>query len=156
MKGNEQIIQHLNLRLSEELAAINQYIVHAEMCENWGFSRLHDISRKRSIAEMIHAEKLIERILFLEGRPMVSNMAEIHIGSEVPKMHHNDHASEAGAIRGYNESIKLASELGDNGTRDLLNCILKEEEEHLDVLETHIEQIEMLGLQNYLSEQMRK
>jgi bacterioferritin len=154
MKGNEHVINHLNARLAEELTAINQYFVHAEMCEGWGYKRLHDIIFKRSIQEMKHAEKLIARILFLEGSPIVSALNKIHIGSEVPKMHSNDQAAETAAIRGYNESIRLTLEVGDSGTRELLESILKEEEEHIDLIETQIDQIAQLGAQNYLMEQI--
>lgn len=156
MKGNERIIEHLNLRLAEELTAINQYMVHAEMCENWRYDRLHKIIRKRSIDEMIHAEKLIARILFLEGRPTVSNLNRMHIGDEVPKMHENDRQAETDAVRGYNESIRLAVELGDNGTRELLESILREEEEHLDLLEAQLDQIAQMGAPNYLVEQIEE
>ncbi len=154
MKGNERIIEHLNARLAEELTAINQYFVHAEMCENWGYERLHAMIRKRSIDEMKHAEKLIARILFLDGKPIVSNLNKIHIGTEVPKMHENDHLAEEGAIRGYNESIRLAVEVGDNGSRELLEAILKDEEEHIDDLEAQLDQIRQMGPQNYLGEQI--
>jgi len=154
MKGNEQVINHLNARLAEELTAINQYFVHAEMCEGWGYKRLHEMIFKRSIQEMKHAEKLIARILFLDGIPIVSALNKIHIGSEVPKMHSNDQAAETVAIRGYNESIRLTVEVGDNGTRELLESILKEEEEHIDLIETQIDQIAQLGAQNYLMEQI--
>ena len=154
MKGNEQVINQLNARLAEELTAINQYFVHAEMCEGWGYNRLHEMIFKRSIQEMKHAEKLIARILFLDGIPIVSELNKIHIGSEVPKMHSNDQAAETVAIRGYNESIRLTVEVGDNGTRELLESILKEEEEHIDLIETQIEQISQLGAQNYLMEQI--
>jgi len=154
MKGNEQVINQLNARLAEELTAINQYFVHAEMCEGWGYKRLHEMIFKRSIQEMKHAEKLIARILFLDGIPIVSALNKIHIGSEVPKMHSNDQAAETVAIRGYNESIRLTVEVGDNGTRELLESILKEEEEHIDLIETQIDQIAQLGAQNYLMEQI--
>jgi bacterioferritin len=154
MKGNEKIIEHLNTRLAEELTAINQYFVHAEMCENWGYEKLHAMIRKRSIDEMKHAEKLIARILFLEGRPIVSSLNKIHIGEEVPKMHANDHSAEEVAIRGYNESIKLAVELGDNGTRELLTSILKEEEGHIDEIEAQLDQMGQMGVQTYLGEQI--
>ena len=103
---------------------------------------------------MKHAEKLIARILFLAGIPIVSALNKIHIGSEVPKMHSNDQAAETAAILGYNESIRLAVEVGDNGTRELLESILKEEEEHIDLIETQIDQIAQLGAQNYLMEQI--
>jgi bacterioferritin len=154
MKGNEQVINHLNARLAEELTAINQYFVHAEMCENWRYTRLHEMIFKRSIQEMKHAEKLIARILFLDGIPIVSKMNKIHIGSEIPKMYTNDHAAEVAAISGYNESIRVAMEAGDNGTRELLASILKEEEEHIDLIEAQISQIAQMGIQNYLVEQV--
>jgi bacterioferritin len=154
MKGNERIIEQLNARLTEELTAINQYMVHSEMCDNWGYERLHKMIEKRAIDEMKHAEKLIARILFLEGRPIVSNLNKVHIGAEVPKMHQNDHAAEESAIHGYNESIRLAVEIGDNGTRELLDSILKEEEAHIDVIESQLDQMGQMGVQNYLVEQI--
>jgi bacterioferritin len=154
MKGNEKIIEHLNSRLAEELTAINQYFVHAEMCDNWRYKRLHEEIRKRAIAEMIHAEKLIERILFLEGRPIVSKLNEIQIGAEVPKMHQYDHGAEEAAIRGYNETIRLAAEVGDNNTKVLLEGVLKEEEGHIDWIEAQLDQIKQTGVQNYLVEQI--
>ena len=153
MKGNAQIIDSLNARLAEELTAINQYMVHSEMCDNWGYERLHKIIEKRAIDEMKHAEKLIARILFLDGRPIVSNLNKVHIGAEVEKMHLNDHAAEVDAIKNYNESIKLAVKVGDNGTRELLEKILHDEEEHIDLLEAQIDQIKQMGIQNYLVEQ---
>jgi bacterioferritin len=154
MKGNEKIIEHLNSRLAEELTAINQYFVHAEMCDNWRYKRLHEEIRKRAIAEMIHAEKLIERILFLEGRPIVSKLNEIQIGAEVPQMHQYDHGAEEAAIRGYNETIRLAAEVGDNNTKVLLEGVLKEEEGHIDWIEAQLDQIKQTGVQNYLVEQI--
>lgn len=154
MKGNDKIIEHLNTRLAEELTAISQYMVHAEMCDNWQFKKLDGMIQKRAIDEMKHAEKLIARILFLEGRPIVSNLNKMHIGAEVPNMHQNDHTAEAEAIKGYNESIRLAVEVGDNGTRELLEAILKEEEEHIDLIEAQLDQIKQVGLQNYLVEQI--
>lgn len=154
MKGNEQVVNHLNARLAEELTAVNQYFVHAEMCENWRYNKLHDMIFKRSIQEMKHAEKLIARILFLDGIPIVSELNKIHIGSEIPKMYKNDHAAEAAAISGYNESIRVAMEVGDNGSRELLESILKEEEEHIDLIEAQIAQIAQVGIQNYLVEQI--
>jgi bacterioferritin len=154
MKGNEKIIEHLNLRLAEELTAINQYMVHSEMCDNWGYERLHHAIEKRAIDEMKHAEKLIARILFLDGRPIVSELNKMHIGAEVPKMHENDWSAEDVAIKGYNESIRLAVEVGDNGSRELLEDILKEEEVHIDWLEAQLDQIKQMGPQNYLVEQI--
>jgi bacterioferritin len=154
MKGHEKIIESLNKRLAEELTAINQYFIHAEMCENWGYKKLHGMIRKRSIDEMKHAEKLIGRILFLDGKPIVSDLNKIHIGTEVPKFHENDHKAEVTAIHGYNESIKLAFELGDGGTRELLESILREEEAHIDLIEAQLDQIKQMGAQNYLAEQI--
>jgi bacterioferritin len=154
MKGNEKVIEHLNARLAEELTAINQYMVHSEMCDNWGYERLHKMIEKRSIVEMKHAERLIARILFLDGRPIVSNLNKVSIGAEVPKMHANDRGTEEGAIKGYNESIRVAVEAGDNGTRELLESILKDEEDHIDLLEAQLDQIKQMGVQNYLVEQL--
>ena len=154
MKGNKKIVEQLNKRLAEELTAINQYMVHAEMCDNWKYKHLDETIQKRAIAEMKHAEKLIARILFLEGRPIVSNLNQILIGAEVPKMHEYDHGAEVVAIRGYNESIRLATEVGDNNTKVLLESILKEEEDHIDWIEAQLDQIKQVGLQNYLVEQI--
>jgi bacterioferritin len=154
MKGNKKLIEHLNARLAEELTAINQYMVHSEMCDNWGYAKLHKMIEKRAIDEMKHAEKLIARILYLEGIPFVSNLNKIHIGAEVPKMHENDRSAEEDAIKKYNESIMLAAEVGDNGTREMLTAILKEEEDHIDNLEAQLDQISQMGIQNYLTEQL--
>jgi len=154
MKGNKKLLEHLNARLAEELTAINQYMVHSEMCDGWGYGKLHKQIEKRAIDEMKHAEKLIARILYLEGIPIVSDLGKMHIGAEIPKMHENDRISEEGAIKSYNESIKLAGEVGDNGTREMLTAILKEEEEHIDTLEAQLDQIKQMGIQNYLMEQL--
>ena len=154
MKGNEGIIERLNARLADELTAVNQYIVHAEMCDNWGYERLHEAIQERAVEEMKHAEKLIARILFLEGRPIVSNLNPIHIGAEVEAQHKNDWNAENDAIRLYNEDIRLAVELGDNGTRELLESILVEEEAHIDWIEAQLDQISQMGIQNYLVEQI--
>ncbi|HEY70449.1 MAG TPA: bacterioferritin [Anaerolineae bacterium] len=154
MKGNEKIIQQLNARLADELAAINQYMVHSEMCADWGYDRLHETIEKRAIEEMKHAEELIARILFLEGTPTVSELSPIKIGADVETQLKNDLAAEAQAIKDYNQDIKLALDLGDNGTRKLLQSLLKDEEEHLDWLETQLEQIRQIGVQNYLVEQI--
>lgn len=154
MKGNERLIEQLNARLAEELAAINQYMVHSEMCENWGYGKLHGMIEKRAFQEMRHAEKLIERILYLEGRPIVSNLGKIAIGPEVDKMHKHDWDAEADAIKKYNETIHLAAEVGDNGTKTILEAILSEEEEHIDWIEAQTDQIGQMGIQNYLTEQM--
>jgi bacterioferritin len=154
MKGNDKIIAILNEFLADELTAINQYIVHSEMCDNWGYGKLHDAIEKRAIDEMKHAEKLIARILFLEGIPVVSNLNKIHIGAEVPAQLENDLSAELGAIQAYNDGIRQAVEAGDNGTRELLESILVDEEEHLDWLEAQLDQIKQMGIQNYLVEQI--
>ena len=154
MKGDEKILEKLNDLLSDELTAINQYMVHAEMCDNWRYERLHKADEKRAIDEMKHAEKLIARILFLEGRPIVSNLKKITIGPDVETQHKNDWQSEFDAIKSYNHGIKLAVEVGDNGTRELLEDILKDEEEHIDWLEAQLDQIKQMGVQGYLVEQI--
>jgi bacterioferritin len=140
--------------LADELTAVNQYIVHSEMCANWGYDKLHKAIEKRAIEEMKHAEMHIARILFLEGLPIVSNLNPMHIGDGVEKQHGNDLTAEVGAIKAYNDAIKLAVEVGDNGTREMLESILKDEEAHLDWLEAQLDQIKQMGIQNYLTEQI--
>ena len=154
MKGNENIIARLNDLLSDELTAINQYMVHSEMCDNWGYEHLHKAIEARAITEMHHAEKLIARLLFLEGKPVVSNLKAIHIGGEVEALHKNDLDAELTAVKAYNEGIRLAVEVGDNGTRELFESILKDEEDHVDWLEAQLDQIKQMGIQNYLVEQV--
>ena len=154
MQGNQKVIETLNTLLADELAAINQYMVHSEMCDDWGYGRLHEAIEKRAIDEMRHAEKLIARILFLDGRPIVTNLAEIKIGADVEAQHKNDLAAELGAVKAYNDGIQLTVEVGDNGTRELLESILKDEEDHIDWLEAQLDQIEQMGIQNYLVEQI--
>ena len=151
MKGNAKILTKLNELLSEELTAINQYMVHSEMCANWGYDKLHKAIEKSAIDEMKHAEKLIGRILFLEGTPIVSKLNAIHIGATVVDMVNNDHKAELGAVQSYNAGIKLATEIGDDGTRELWTSILKDEERHVDWEEEQRDQIEQLGLGLYLS-----
>jgi bacterioferritin len=153
MKGNEQLITVLNERLAEELTAINQYFVHTEMAENWGYDRLEAVIRARAITEMKHAEKLIERIIFLEGIPIVSKLNKVNIGADVPKQSENDLAAEMGAVKGYNDAIKLAVEVGDNATKELLERILKDEDDHVDEIEERIDQIKQMGIQNFLMTQ---
>ena len=150
MKGNEKIIVLLNDFLADELTAISQYIVHSEMCANWGYAKLHEVTEKRAIEEMKHAEKLIARILFLDGLPIVSNLKKMNIGASAEAQLKNDLAAEEGAIKAYNEGVRLCLELGDNGTRELIDANLHDEEEHLDWLEAQIDQIKQMGLQNYL------
>jgi len=154
MKGNERMIAALNELLADELTAINQYMVHSEMCANWRYDKLHEAIEARAITEMKHAEKLIGRILFLQGIPIVTNLKPIHIGSDVKNQHLSDQKAEEGAIEAYNKSIALAVKVSDNGTRELLESILKDEEEHLDWLEAQLDQIEQMSIQNYLLEQM--
>jgi len=154
MKGNDQVIARLNDRLAEELTAINQYFVHAEMCESWGYERLHEAVEKRAIQEMKHAEKLIARILFLEGKPIVSKLNQVSIGAEVAVQLKNDLEAEKAAVAAYNQDIPFAAEAGDNGTRELLESILEQEEEHLDWLEVQLDQIQQMGIENYLTEQI--
>jgi bacterioferritin len=156
MKGNEKILETLNELLADELTAINQYMVQSEMCADWGYEKLHEAIEKRAIDEMKHAEKLIGRIIFLEGRPVVSNLNKINIGATVDAQHKNDHEAEEMAIKAYNEGIKLAVEVGDNGTRDLLEEILEDEEAHIDWIEAQQDQIEQMGLQVYLGEQLEE
>jgi bacterioferritin len=154
MKGNEQILATLNELLADELTAINQYMVHSEMCADWGYDELHEAVEQRAITEMRHAEKLIARILFLDGRPVVSNLNPINIGPEVEPQLRNDLAAELGAVKAYNAGIQLAVEVADNGTRELLESILTDEEEHVDWLEAQRDQIAQMGIQNYLVEQL--
>lgn len=154
MKGNVKIIKVLNELLADELTAINQYIVHSEMCANWEYEKLHQASEKRAIEEMKHAEKLIARILFFEGKPVVSKLNKIVIGESVEIQHKNDIMAESGAIKSYNAGIKLAADLGDNGTREILEDILRDEEVHIDWLEAQLDQIAQMGIKNYLVEQM--
>jgi bacterioferritin len=156
MKGNPELIQKLDQLLAEELTAINQYVVHAEMCDNWGYDRLHEAIEKRAVQEMKHAEKLIARIIFLEGSPTVSKLNPIHIGQEVPKQFQSDLESEHTAVRLYNEAIHIADQANDAATRDLLESILNEEDQHVDWLEEQQDQIKQIGAQLYLAEQIRE
>ena len=154
MKGQKAILDKLNDLLSDELTAINQYMVHSEMCDNWGYEKLHKAIEKRAIDEMKHAERLIARILFLEGTPVVSSLKKITIGAEVEGQNKNDWSAEEGAVKSYNEGIKLAVQLADNGTRELFESILKDEEAHIDWLEAQLDKIRQMGIQNYLVEQV--
>jgi bacterioferritin len=154
MKGNDKVIASLNMLLADELTAINQYMVHSEMCANWGYGELHEAIEKRAITEMKHAEMHIARIIFLDGRPVVSELNPLRIGADVLEQLKNDLGAEQGAVKAYNDAIKLAVEVGDNGTRVMLEGILKDEEDHLDWLETQLDQIEQMGIQNYLVEQV--
>jgi bacterioferritin len=154
MKGDPKLIDALNQLLADELTAINQYIVHAEMCEDWGYAKLHEGFEKRAIDEMKHAEILIGRILFLGGTPVVTTLKDIHIGRDVPKQVENDRVSEVGAIKSYNDAIALASDLRDHATRDILVRILNDEDRHMDELEELQDQIEQMSLPIFLTTQI--
>ncbi|MDD4924178.1 MAG: bacterioferritin [Dehalococcoidales bacterium] len=155
MKGSTKVITVLNSLLADELTAVNQYMVHAEMCENWGYDKLGDVIQKRAIEEMKHAEKLIARILFLEGVPVVNNLKGIYIGSDVPKMFSNDHKAEEDAIKAYNEAIVVCAEAMDYATRELLQTILQDEDSHIDNIEEVQDGINQLGVQIFLSAQLK-
>ncbi len=154
MKGNAEVIKKLDQLLAEELTAINQYVVHAEMCANWGYDRLHEAIENRAKQEMKHAEKLIERIIFLEGAPTVSKLNPIHIGQEVPKQFQSDLESEHNAVRLYNEAIHIADQANDAATRDILESILNDEDRHVNWLEEQQDQIAQMGAQLYLAQQI--
>jgi bacterioferritin len=153
MKGNDKVIATLNELLADELTAISQYMVHSEMCDNWGYDKLHKAIEAQAIDEMHHAEWLIGRIIFLEGVPVVSKLNPMKIGVAVQDMVTNDQEAEQGAIRAYNAGIRLAREADDQGTADLLTKILKMEEDHVDWNERQRDQIAQMGLQNYLTNQ---
>ncbi len=154
MKWNEKVIDKINFLLADELTAVSQYMVHSEMCANWGYDKLAEAIEKRAIDEMKHAEKHIARILFLEGQPIVSNLNPMHIGPDVLTILKNDHAAEEGAILEYNKGIQLCTQEGDNGTREILEDILGDEEAHIDWIEAQLDQIAQMGIQNYLVEQL--
>ena len=156
MKGNAELIKTLNSLLADELTAINQYMVHSEMCANWGYQRLHKQFEKRAIAEMKHAEKLIGRILFLEGTPTVSVLRKMAIGAEVPKQLANDHALEEGALKSYNEAIIQAGEVKDHATRDILQGILNDEDGHIDEIEELQDQVDQMTLPVFLGNQVKE
>ncbi|MCC7173569.1 MAG: bacterioferritin [Bryobacterales bacterium] len=154
MRGDPTVIAALNKALKEELTAISQYFLHAEMSENWGYKKLSSVVKKLSIDEMKHAEALIERILFLDGTPQMSETLQLHIGSNVKQQMENDLKLEISAVAMYNEAIKIAVEAADNGSRTLFQALLKDEEEHVDWFETQLGQIGQLGIENYLSQQL--
>jgi bacterioferritin len=153
MKGKQEVIDILNALLADELTAINQYFLHAEMCEDWGYGKLHEVIEHRAIQEMKHAEKLIGRILFLEGQPIVSELNKISIGDSVQKQLENDHTAEKDAIDLYNKAVALTSEMADNGSKILVESILTEEEDHIDWIEEQLGLIEQMGYQRYLNKQ---
>lgn len=156
MKGDPKLLQTLNALLADELTAINQYMVHSEMCRNWGYERLHERIEKRAIQEMKHAEMLIARILFLEGTPKVDKLNKIKIGADVAKQLAADLQAEQGALKMYNAAVKLADQVKDAPTRNLLEQIARDEDEHLDWLEEQHDQIAQMGLELYLANQAGK
>jgi bacterioferritin len=150
MKGNPKVLRELNHALQEELTAINQYFLHAEMCENWGYKKLADYIKKQSIDEMKHAEVLIERILFLDGSPSMEAL-QLNVGGNVRGMIESDLKLEVSAVKQYNAAVQVATEEKDNGSRDLLVTLLKDEEDHVDWLEAQLHQIEEMGYERYLT-----
>jgi bacterioferritin len=154
MRGNNQVVIHLNEVLKAELTAINQYFLHAKMCQNWGYQRLAAFNRKESISEMTHAEKLMDRILFLEGTPNMTDIGPIKIGADVKAQLESDLKLELDALPRLNAAIKHATEVGDNASRELFQQILIDEEEHVDYLEGQLHVIGEIGLDNYLAQQI--
>ena len=156
MKGDPKVIDFLNQVLKAELTAINQYFLHAEMCENWGYERLAKLIRKESIEEMQHAEKLIERILYLDGSPNMSDYFKINIGQTVEQQYKNDVHLEYDAVKRLNDGIQLCIAQNDGGSRELAEKILSDEEHHIDWLEAQLHAIEEMGYQNYLAQQLKE
>ncbi len=156
MKGNPKVIAMLNEALVEELAAINQYFLHAEMCEAWHYNKLGSFIKKQSIDEMKHAETLIERILFLDGTPQMTEPMKLSIGSNVREQLQSDLALELEGVALYNRAVQIAREEGDNSSRELFERLLKDEEAHVDWLEAQLHQIQELGYERYLSQQIRE
>jgi len=154
MKGNPKVIDALNEALKEELVAINQYFLHAEMCEAWKFPRLSKFIKKQSIDEMKHAEALIERILFLDGSPTLTEAMQLTIGKNVREQLESDLKLEVGAVAMYNRLVKLCRDEGDNASRELFERLLKDEEEHVVWLEAQVYQIQEMGYERYLSQQV--
>ena len=156
MKGNDKVVKALNESLKAELTAINQYFLHSSMCQNWGYERLAKKNREESIGEMKHAEKLMDRILFLDGMPNMTDLYPIKIGSNVKQQLENDLALELRALPQLNEAIKTATEAGDNASRELFEEILVDEEEHVDYLEAQLGMIKEIGLELYLAQQIHE
>jgi bacterioferritin len=156
MQGNQNVIAVLNDGLKAELTAISQYFLHGEMCENWGYHRLHDVTQQHSVQEMKHAEEFIERMLFLEGVPKMDELLPLKIGGDVKTQLENDLALELGAVANYNAAIKVCTEAGDAASRELFEQVLAVEEGHVDWIETQLHQIGEVGLDRYLSQQIRK
>ena len=156
MKGNPKVIASLNEALKEELTAINQYFLHAEMCENWKYEKLAKFIKKQSIDEMKHAESLIERILFLDGVPKMNELIQLNIGQTVKDQIEGDLKLEVNAVAMYNRFVALSRDEGDNASRDLFERLLKDEEAHVDWLEAQIHQIKEIGYERYLSQQIKE
>ncbi len=156
MHGNKNVIAALNDGLKAELTSINQYFLHGEMCENWGYHRLHAVTQQHAVQEMKHAEEFIERLLFLEGVPKMDELLPLKIGTSVKAQLENDLALEIGAVAAYNAAIKVCTEAGDAASRELFEELLAVEEGHVDWLETQLHQIGEIGLDRYLSQQIRK
>ncbi len=156
MKGNPKVIAALNEALKEELTAINQYFLHAEMCENWHYDRLGDYIKKQSIDEMKHAEVLIERILFLDATPSMTEPMQLTVGRNVREQIASDLKLEIDAVGMYNRASQTAREEGDNASRELFERLLKDEEDHVDWLEAQLHQIEEIGYERYLAQQVRE
>ena len=156
MKGNEQVIAVLNQVLRKELTGINQYFVHAKMCENWGYERLYKVLWEESIGEMKHADDIIERILFLEGTPNVAAYDRIQIGTAVKQQLENDRSLEAAALTVLHPGIKTCVETSDDASRELLEHIVVDEEKHIDWIEARLHQINEVGYENYLAQQIKK
>lgn len=153
MKGNPKVIEALNEVLKAEITAINQYFVHAKMCENWGYHSLYELNEKNSIEEMKHAEKLLERMLYLEGIPKMEK-DKLNIGKNVKEQLENDYALEKAAIQRLQKSITLCDSLGDAGSSDLLEHILLDEENHANDQEAYLQEIKDMGIENFLSTQI--
>jgi bacterioferritin len=156
MQGKPKVIALLNLALKEELTAVNQYFLHAEMCENWHYEKLGHFVKKQSIDEMKHAEKLIERILFLDGSPTLTDPIQLTVGRNVKEQIESDLKLEIGAVGLYNAAIQTSREEGDNASAELFERLLKDEEEHADWLEAQQHLIEEIGYERYLSQQIRE
>jgi len=156
MQGNPKVIAALNEALKEELTAINQYFLHAEMCENWHYDRLGSFIKKQSIDEMKHAEELIERLLFLDATPAMTEPMQIIIGRNVREQLESDLKLEIGAVAMYNRAIAISREENDNSSRELFERLVKDEEEHVDWLEAQLHQIKEMGYERYLSQQVRE
>ena len=156
MQGNPKVIIALNEALKEELSAINQYFLHAEMCENWHYGKLGDFIKKQSIDEMKHAEALVERILFLDGTPNMTELMQLTIGQTVKEQLESDLKLEINAVGMYNRFVAVARDSGDNASRELFERLLKDEEAHVDWLEAQLHQIKEIGYERYLSQQIKQ